>query len=188
MIRCAGPSKLSQGLELAQVHLLGVSIGGWLAAQVAIRQPGYLASATLLDPANTFAPLTWKMITVSLGSVLPGMPMAIRHRLLTWISGGARSSETVPEGRLITSAMRDFKVAQPMPQRPARAELEGIHVPVLALIAGRSLVHEAQRAAETAQVIPGSQVEVWPEASHAINGQYPERIAHRVAEFTHEIE
>src|SRR5699024_6596642 len=100
-----------------------------------------------------------------------------------WISGGTESSEAVPEGRLITSAMRDYTVVQPVPQRPTLDELKGICVPVLALIAGRSLVHNAQRAAQTAQTVPGAQVEVWPKASHAINGEYPERIAHRVTEF-----
>jgi pimeloyl-ACP methyl ester carboxylesterase len=43
------------------------------------------------------------------------------------------------------------------------------------------------RAATTARSIPGAQVEVWPEASHAINGEFPERISQRFAEFAAEI-
>jgi len=174
-----------QGLGLRQVHLLGVSIGGWLAVQVAVRRPEWLVATTLLDPANTFAPLSWKMIAVSLGSAVPVLPMSIRHRLLGWISGSARSSETTPEGRLISSAMRDFTIAQPVPHRPTLAELEGVRVPVLALIAGGSIVHDARRAAENAQRIPQAHVEVWPRASHAINGEYPDDIARRIAEFAH---
>ncbi|MEU0499810.1 alpha/beta fold hydrolase [Nocardia sp. NPDC005998] len=171
------------GLGLTRAHLLGVSIGGWLAAQVAIHRPDCVASVTLLDPANTFAPLTWKMIAVSLGSVIPGMPMQVRYWLLSWISGGARADDSVPEGRLIASGMRDFTGAQPMPARPTQAELTGIGVPVLAILAGRSIVHDAERAAATARTIPGAQVEVWPHASHAINGEFPDRIAARFADF-----
>ncbi|MEV6431261.1 alpha/beta hydrolase [Nocardia sp. NPDC051463] len=171
------------GLGLERAHLLGVSIGGWLATQVAIHQPKRTASVTLLDPANTFAPLTWKMVTVSLGSVIPGLPMRARYWLLSWISGGARVDDSVPEGRLVATAMRDFTSAQPMPVRPSQDQLANITVPVLAILAGRSIVHDTQRAATTARTIPGAEVEVWPVASHAVNGEFPDRIAARFAEF-----
>ena len=39
------------GLGLDRVHLMGVSIGGWTAANYAIRRPGRAASLALLDPA-----------------------------------------------------------------------------------------------------------------------------------------
>ncbi|GAA5088504.1 alpha/beta fold hydrolase [Nocardia iowensis] len=171
------------GLGLRRTHLLGASIGGWLAIQVALHRPEYAASVTLLDPANTFAPLTWKMIAVSLGSLLPGMPMRMRYWLLGRISGGVPIDDSIPEGRLIASAMRDFTSAQPMPVRPTVEELARIKVHVLAILAGRSIVHNAARAAETARTIPGAQVEVWPDASHAVNGEFPDRIAQRFAEF-----
>ncbi|MFE7799816.1 alpha/beta fold hydrolase [Nocardia sp. NPDC057440] len=171
------------GLGLERAHLLGVSVGGWLATQVAIHRPERAASVTLLDPANTFAPLTWKMVTASLGSVIPGLPMWARYRLLSWVSGGVQVDDSVPEGRLIASAMRDFTSAQPKPDRPSQDQLSEITVPVLAILAGRSIVHDAQRAAATARTIPGAEVEVWPVASHAVTGEFPDRIAARFAEF-----
>lgn len=73
-----------------------------------------------LDPANTFAPLSWKMIVVSLGSVLPGMPEGLRNRLLGWISGGIDNASEQIEGRLIASGMRDFKVSFRPRHCPAR--------------------------------------------------------------------
>ncbi|MFI9509178.1 alpha/beta fold hydrolase [Nocardia sp. NPDC052566] len=171
------------GLGLERAHLLGVSIGGWLATQVAIHRPDRAASVTLLDPANTLAPITWKMIAISLGSVIPGLPMSIRHWLLSWISGGAKADDSVPEARLIASAMRDFHSAQPTPTRPSAAELAAIKVPVLAIVAGRSIIHNAERAAAAARTIPGAQVELWPDASHAINGEFPDRITERFTAF-----
>ncbi|WP_433658928.1 alpha/beta fold hydrolase [Nocardia sp. CA-128927] len=171
------------GLELQRVHLLGVSIGGWLATRVAMHHPECVASVTLLDPANTFAPITWKVIAISLGSIVPGLPMRVRYWLLSWISGGIPVDDSIPEGRLIASAMRDFSSAQPTPVRPTPEELAAIEVPVLAILAGRSIIHNPTRAAETARTIPGAQVEVWPDASHAINGEFPDRITQRFAEF-----
>ncbi|MGF6887763.1 hypothetical protein ABIA39_006132 [Nocardia sp. GAS34] len=57
------------------------------------------------------------MVAVSLGSVIPGMPEILRHRLLSWISGGARSSDELPEGRLIAAGMRDYVGAHALPRR-----------------------------------------------------------------------
>lgn len=170
-------------LELPRAHVLGVSIGGWLAVQVALHRPERIASVIALDPANTFAPLSWKMIVVSLGSVLPGMPEGLRNRLLGWISGGLDNASEHIEGRLIASGMRDFKVSFPSPALPGADELRSLRVPVLALIAGKSIVHDAEKAAARARTLRDSAVEIWPEASHALNGEYPERLAERVHAF-----
>ncbi|MGP8297753.1 alpha/beta fold hydrolase [Streptomyces inhibens] len=170
-------------LELPSAHLLGVSIGGWLALQVAIHRPERIASVITLDPANSFAALSWKMIVVSLGSVIPGMPEGLRNRLLGWISGGIDNASDHIEGRLIAAGMRDFKVSFPAPARPSDDELRSLGVPVLALIAGKSIAHNPEKAAARARMVRDCTVEVWPEASHAINGEYPERIAERVDAF-----
>ncbi|MFG1774407.1 alpha/beta fold hydrolase [Nocardia salmonicida] len=172
------------GLGVPRAHLLGVSIGANLAVQTALHRPECTASITLLDPADTFASLSWKMIVVSLGSAIPMMPASLRNKLLSWISGGVPVDESVPEGRLIASGMKDYRGAQPWPARPTEDQLRALTVPTLALFAGRSIVHDSAQAAATARLIPGAQVEVWPDASHAINGEYPERIARRFAEFT----
>ncbi|BCK67290.1 hypothetical protein Srufu_012430 [Streptomyces libani subsp. rufus] len=41
-------------------------------------------------------------------------------------------------------------------------------------------MHDAGKAAARARTLRESTVEIWPEASHAINGEYPERLAERV--------
>lgn len=170
-------------LGVERVHLLGVSIGGWLAAQCAIHRRERLASTVLLDPAMTFAPVTWKMVAVSLGSVVPGMPQPIRHRLLSWISGGVAVDDDIPEARLIASGMRDFQQHQPRPTLASADDLMAITTPVLAIIAGASIVHNPDRAAKRARMIPTAQVEIWPGRSHAINGEAPEALTSRIAEF-----
>ena len=173
----------SGGQGFARAHVLGLSIGGWAAVNHALRFPERVASLVLLDPAMTFAPVTWKMITVSLGSVLP-MPQRVRMRLLRWISGGAEVDESLPEAALIASGMRDFQSRLPVPKPFPEERLRQLAVPTLVLLAGRSIVHDPRRAAARARAtLPNGQVEVWPEASHAINGEFPERIARRAGEF-----
>src|SRR5215470_7817020 len=43
-------------LDLKRVHLVGISIGGWIAAELAVRDTGRLASLTLADSAGIHLP------------------------------------------------------------------------------------------------------------------------------------
>jgi pimeloyl-ACP methyl ester carboxylesterase len=62
--------------------------------------------------------------------------------------------------------------------------LQSLDIPVLALIAGRSVMLDAARASARARnLLPHGQVELWPDASHAINGEYPAEIAATAAAF-----
>lgn len=69
-----------------------------------------MAALTLLDPVMTLAPIPLPTMLMLIPMGLPGVPEAVRRRVLRWIVGGA-------------------------------------------------------------------QVELWPHASHAINGEYPGEIA-----------
>jgi pimeloyl-ACP methyl ester carboxylesterase len=172
------------GLGLDAVHLMGVSIGGWTATNCAVRRPGRVASATLLDPVMTFAPIPIKTILISGAMFSPILPEAVRRRILQWISGGADADDSVAEAQLIGAAAVDFVIRQPMPRRFSDDQLRGLDLPVLAFLAGRSVMLNATRAAARArELLPRGQVELWADASHAINGEYPDEIAARTRRF-----
>ncbi|MGW4121911.1 alpha/beta fold hydrolase [Nocardia sp. NPDC004711] len=182
-------SEALAALEPRPVHVLGVSIGGWSAVNLAVHHPDQVASLITLDAPFVFGGVTWKMVLVSLGSVLPGMPETWRNRLLSWISGGVSAPQDLPEGRLIASGMKDFSSYLPMTNQPAKDQLSALAMPFLGIFAGRSIVHNARKLADKARkLVPGGQFEVWPAASHAINGEFPDEIAARVAKFLGEIE
>ena len=77
----------------------------------------------------------------------------------------------------------------PMPKLFTDDQLLSLDIPVLALIAGRSVMHDAARAAARARnLLPRGQVELWAEASHAINGEYPSEIAETAGRFWNDAE
>jgi pimeloyl-ACP methyl ester carboxylesterase len=166
------------GLGLDAVHLMGVSIGGWTATNCAVRRPGRVASLTLLDPAMTFAPIPVTTALMSIGLFTPGVPEALRRRVLRWIAGGADADDSVPEAALIAAGSSDFVLRSAMPTVFTDDQLRSLDIPVLAFIAGRSVIHDAKRAATRARnLLPNGKIEFWADASHAINGEYPDEIA-----------
>ncbi len=167
-----------------RVHLLGVSIGGWTAFNLAVHAPDRIASVSLLDPANLFGRITWKAVVVSLGAFVPFFPESWRRRLLGWISGGADATGDLPVANLISAGMRDFTTFLPVPTYPTDDQVAGVGLPVLALIAGRSIIHNPRKAARRARrLLSRGAVELWPDASHAINGEFPDRVNARVLAF-----
>lgn len=172
------------GLGVGRIHLMGVSIGGWTAINYAVHRPGRAASLVLLDPVFTFAPVALKAVLASPALFLPGVPQSVRRRVLSWISGGADLDDAAPEAALISAGATDYALRKAMPKMITDEQLRGVDIPVLALIGGRSVMHDAARAARRASdQLPQGQVEVWPQASHAINGEYAEEIAERAHGF-----
>ena len=78
---------------------------------------------------------------------------------------------------------------QPIPKLFTDDQLRSLRVPVLVLVAGRSVMLDAARAAARARnLLPRGQVELWPEASHAINGEYPTEITERAGQLWDEVD
>ncbi|MGB3483655.1 MAG: alpha/beta fold hydrolase [Mycobacterium sp.] len=172
------------GLGLSRVHLCGISIGGWAAVNYAVRRPGRVASLVLLDPAMTFDRIPVPMLLASIPMMFPAVPTAVRRRVLSWITGGSDIGEAAAVADLITAATTDFVMALPAPTLFTDEQLRGLQLPVLALLAGRSVVLRASRAAAHARkLLPHAEIEEWPEATHAINGEYPREIAQRAHRF-----
>lgn len=174
-------------LDEPQIHVLGLSFGGWSAVNLAVQEEvPQIASLILVDPVFVFDTIPLKMVLLSIPASVPIIPKSIRDQMLSHISGGAEIDEDEPTAKLIETGMRTFKSKLPMPQQIKEDQLEKINIPVLAIIAGESTMHNPENAtavAERALSHENSKVVVFEEASHAINGEYPEELADAIREF-----
>lgn len=176
------------GLDFEGVHLVGVSIGGWLAFNQALRSPERIVSVSLLDPANVLARFSLRMMLAAVAA-LPFAPQRAREHFLSWISGDTPVADDDPTARVIAAGMREYKLALPAPAYPSDNDLRSMTVPVLALIGGRSTVHDPWKAVHRARaLLPDAEAELWPEASHAISGECAERVNARLRKFIEDIE
>lgn len=172
-----------QQLPEPQVDLLGVSIGGWTAMNLAVRQPVKIRSVMLLDPVFVFAPMSVSAILRSIPASVRWFPKGWRDRFASWTANDA-PVEDVPVAQMIEAGMQSYALALPAPIQLSDTQLTGLSRPVLVILAGQSRMQNAADAAATAQrTLQHGRVLTYPDASHAINGEYPDRIATDVATF-----
>ncbi|OZC72336.1 alpha/beta hydrolase [Rhodococcus sp. 06-462-5] len=170
-------------LPTDKVHLVGLSIGGWTAANLALHDSTHLATLTLIDPAQTFADIPWGTAIRALPAAVPWLPKSWRDSFNSYTAGGAEVQD-VPVADMIEAGMQGYSLKLPQPTRFAEDRLATLDVPVLAIIAGRSVMHDAQEAVATAErTLPDGTVRLYPDASHAVNGEYPERVRDDIADF-----
>ena len=172
--------------DLGSVHLVGTSLGAWHALVLAARAPDRLASLALVEPTHTLARIPPPVAVASLGASVTGSDrLRRRFRTLT----GGRPGADDPVSRLVETGMRTFSSALPSPTYPGDDELRSVRIPVLALLGGRSAMHDAAKArARAERLLPDVRVEVWPEASHALPAEYPEATAERLVAHANEVD
>jgi pimeloyl-ACP methyl ester carboxylesterase len=176
-------TEVLDGLGIQKAHLVGVSLGGWLALNFAIHKPGRTARVVLLDPAASFEKMSAAFLW---HSFLPIMLYPTRAGLIKyfrWMTQGYLVSRDW--GELMLQGILNTR-----PQPPIRAvvftdsELRSVKVPVQVLIGGKSVIYDPQRAFQRArQLIPGVQAEIIPDASHAINAEQAELVNGRILKF-----
>ncbi|WP_019203521.1 alpha/beta fold hydrolase [Tsukamurella sp. 1534] len=173
------------GLGVGRAHVVGHSLGGWSAVNLAARRPRRVASATALDPVLTFGDLRWQMYAASVLMVLPGVPRPLRDRALGYVGGGPVDRED-PLAAMVALGNQHYEAALPRIRRIPDDVLRGTTVPVYAALAADSAVNgDARRAADTARdLVPDVVAEVWPGTSHSLPMERPERVAAAIERFT----
>ncbi|WFE44631.1 alpha/beta hydrolase [Verrucosispora sp. WMMD1129] len=175
-----------QALPPDEFHLVGLSIGGWTAVNLALHRPDHIASMTVIDAVYVFADMPFGTIVRSIPAALPWLPRSWRDSFNSYTAGGA-PVEDEPVADMIEAGMQHYKLRLPPPTRISEERLRRLDLPVLAIIAGESVMHDPQQAVETARrTLPRGTVRLYPGASHAVNGEQPERIAADIAGFVEE--
>lgn len=167
------------------VNLVGLSLGGWTAANLAIHHPEFVRTLTLIDPVNTFDNIPFETVLRAIPATVPWLPRAGRDAFNSYTAGGF-PVEDVPVADMIEAGMQHYSMKKPQPARITEPQLSDLPMPVLAIIAGDSVMHDPKTAAATAKRSLGTTtdagsasrtIRVYEHASHAVTGEYPEEVA-----------
>lgn len=172
-----------------RINLMGLSYGGWLAGQYALRFPERLDKVVLLAPAGTVLPLRLAWISRAILCTL-----SIRYftrSFMRWLLEDlVRSDE---EGRRMVEEWADFTYAAMRSFTPRKmvfptvlsdSDLQRIKVPTLFLVGEHEKMYSARKALERVhRVAPRIEAEIIPHAGHDLTIIQADLVNSRALEF-----
>jgi len=191
MSQAARVLKAMDALGIAKAHLVGNSMGGFIAAQLALHHPDRVQSATLMDAAGVTAPTPSDMEQMlSRGE---GNPFEVKSRkdfdafyAMTmaqppWVPGITLdwiAADYAARRESLARIFTDFRGVDLLDAR-----LAGITVPVLVMWGDQDrLVHRSAADVWT-RGIPGAQLVTYPDLGHMPMVEDPARSAADIRKF-----
>ena len=177
-------------LELGDdVHLMGLSYGGWMASQYVLQHPGRVGKVVLLAPAGTVLPLSAAWIRRAVLSALPHRYFTKRfmYWLLPDLARGSDSSRALLD-EWVDAAFLGVACYKPRRMVPPSVltddQLRSITVPVLYLVGENEKIYSPERAIERlGRVAPQVQAEVISGAGHDLSLVQAELVNQKILEF-----
>ena len=148
-------------------HLVGVSYGGWVAMNQAIRAPRRVASITLLDPAGLTKLDARFWLWLSISGLATLTPMPLRRRLARWLDSPAMLQPELMT--LMWAAIRGYRAEPKFPGVLTDDELRAITVPALLITGARSAMLTPAEARARGSLMPHAEVAVVPGSHGGFN-------------------
>jgi pimeloyl-ACP methyl ester carboxylesterase len=141
-------------------HLVGVSWGGWVAMNQAIRAPGRVASITLLDPAGLTRLDTRFWFWFWISGIATLTPMPLRRRLARWLDSPVMLHQELMA--LMWAGTRGYRMEPKFPAILTDDELRAIGVPALLITGARSALLTPAEARARGSLMPHAEVAIVP--------------------------
>lgn len=172
---------LLDGLGIARADVLGWSLGGMTAQELALLRPDLVRSLTLLAtvPDNAeLMPVLDRMAALTpaelLGAMFPPGWAAAHPDAPAQLPARPRPPDLNVISRQY-AAMKNWE--------GTRDRLTHLQAPVLLLAGGQDWVCSAEQSRQMARAIPGARLEVLPQGGHWMMHQEPEALARRIEDF-----
>jgi pimeloyl-ACP methyl ester carboxylesterase len=172
-----------QELGLAGVHLVGLSLGGWIAAELAIRNTSRLASLALVGAAGLHLPGVEQIDTFLRGDEQRIRDFFYDQRCADEMI--ARVLRPELEDVALKNRMATARLSwQPRGHDPnLRKWLHRIDVPTLLVWGDHDRLFPKDYAFAYQQLIPGARVAIIPECGHVPNVEKPDVFAAEIESF-----
>jgi pimeloyl-ACP methyl ester carboxylesterase len=159
-------------LAVARAAILGISLGGWLALDYAIRRPEKVERVAVLCPGGIGRQKVGIVFATLVSRMFGGLgKRRLKERIL-----GPAPADPPPQLKAFVDFVelihKNFKPRMvKLPVFPDKA-LRGLNKPVLAIVGARDvLLDSAQTKRRLEALVNGAQVVYLPEAGHMIAGQ-----------------
>jgi pimeloyl-ACP methyl ester carboxylesterase len=176
---------LLDALELERVHLVGYSLGGWIAAELAVFYPRRLESLTLITPIGLRIP------GKPLGDVFAMDPETL---FMTMFNDPTNAAQILPDIENLDEIEHQFGEAATLARLAWNPRFDPKLERRLARVACPTLIARAQHdrlvpdemAERYAELIDGARIETVPGTGHALVIEQPEKTADVIVTFIQE--
>jgi pimeloyl-ACP methyl ester carboxylesterase len=165
------------GLGIKCASFVGISLGGWLGLDYAIRRGDRVAKLVLICPAGIGRQKNFLLKAAPLMLLGPWGIATMRKMVL-----GPMPDDLAPEAEAVIELMnligRECRVRPLKPPRFNDEALATLRMPLLAIVGGQDVLldsRDTQRRLQ--QFVPQAQIRFLPEARHLIRGQAPTILA-----------
>jgi pimeloyl-ACP methyl ester carboxylesterase len=176
------------------INLMGLSYGGWITSQYALRHPERLEKVVLLAPAATVLPFQPEFLMRGILCLLPHRYF-VRSMMYWVLEDAAKKNEA---GRLFVEEATENMFVGQRCFKPIRLvnptvltdeELQSIQVPTLFLVGENEKIYSAREAvARLKTVAPQINVELIPNAGHDMTLAQADLVNSKILEFLEKIE
>lgn len=176
-----------------QLSLMGISYGGWLAGQYALRHPERIRGVVLLAPAHTVLPLSFAFFArvVLICMPRPGHGGGPLRKTVRWLFQDAVNGNDASRAQ-IEQVIADlflygrlFALRRPLwPTVIDDKGWQGFRAPCLFMVGEHEKIYSAQAAvARLTRVAPQVRTEIIPGAGHDLTLVKADLVAKKVLEF-----
>ncbi|MER7268020.1 alpha/beta fold hydrolase [Micromonospora carbonacea] len=166
-------------LGVGATSIVGMSLGGWLAVDYAVRRPARVTRLALLAPGGFGRQRTSFVLAALL--LRPFGTWGLR-RTLRFALGAPLPTDTPAGQALVDHLLLVHRHFRPRRQRLPRfdaAALGALRAPVLAIVGGRDRLLDSHATRERlTTLVPGATVVLLPDAGHLLRGQTGRILAH----------
>ena len=173
--------RVAEHFKAEKLHLVGLSMGGRIARNVALRYPERLHSLTLVSSTPGFDALSAEGVKRFINERRSATPQSLRRLI------GSRPNYAAYE-ELLDSVSRIHeasykKTLEASVAQDRAAPIEEIRVPTLVIAGEEDSVYPPELAREMARRIPGAELVMFDRTGHLANLEEPDRFNRTVLEF-----
>ena len=173
--------RIAEHFRAAKLHLVGLSMGGRVARNVALRSPERLHSLVLVSTNAGFDSLSTDRVTQFVTERRSRTPQTLRNLLGSGASRAAYEELLDSVARVHDASYQ--KTLEASVAQDRAAPIEKIAVPTLVMAGEEDTVYPPELAREMARRIPGAELCMFERTGHLANLEQPDKFNQVVLDF-----